>query len=747
MLSNIQNYYMYAPIAQGRDMLLNTGLINLGNWREYYDGLLNIMKDGIELEEVHRAMITLIFPTGENVEVSIPDLFINIILWYPVVALGETVGPQHLLIKDTFTAKDLKNYMDFHIIEPNRMKISNKTLNNVIADMICNFVDIDNFSMYLADTLNLEDDIVLMEKSPEFRELIHCNLANVPIEKVKNEGMKIVYKAMDIIMNSKNIMGYDHYLKNAFAAKEGINLRQYKENHYNIGTKPDGQGSIYHEIINQSYINGGLNKMIYQLIDSGSSRVAQIISKKNVGESGGFSRILGLNNVNSFLYPDPTYDCMTKNFIKVTIPNKEFLRRIKDRYYRIHPHGQEFLINQNDISLIGQTIYLRSPMTCASRAEGHGVCYRCYGTLAYTNSDINIGRIATELITSQYTQKRLSAKHLLETSIPTILWNEGFNNFFIVETNAIKPVEALTEAWEGYKLIIDPDQIQLENDDEFFQHKFFDNETHSLEDEGPFYNEFITEFILESPEGVEIPIGSIATESSPEAKMYFSSELTSVIREIVKINKQEDIDEERISVPMKLLEDKTLFFIKLQNNDLGKNLDIFNDLLNKKDVTKSHTKDQLLEKLLETLINGDIECQSVHLEVILSNQIKSAYDRLKEPNWLNENEEYELLTLNEALTDNPSVINSLIYQKLAKTLYYPLTYRKTAPSIFDLFFMRKPKKFLEADHEIHDIRDKSTIIPGELPMVFVREGQEKRPLDFSNVIKQARNKEKTELDD
>ena len=142
--------------------------------------------------------------------------------------------------------------------------------------------------------------------------------------------------------------------------------------------------------------------MIYQLIDSGTSRVAQIISKKEVGDSGGFSRILGLNNIGTYLHKDPTYDCHTNNFVEIVVSNKEVLRRLKDRYYRIHPHGQEFLIHKDDTFLIGNKIYLRSPITCASKAMGEGVCYKCYGNLAFTNVDVSIGRIATELITSSY---------------------------------------------------------------------------------------------------------------------------------------------------------------------------------------------------------------------------------------------------------------------------------------------------------------------------------------------------------
>ena len=748
MLENISNYFMYAPIAENKPMSIKTGEITAENWDSYYYGLLNIMKDGIETDQVQKCMIDIVFPTKDKIQLNIPHLFLNMILWYPVVALKHTIGPEHLFFSDTFTAGDVKKYIDKHVIMPHRLTVPNKLLNNIIADTLVHFIDVDNFAMYIADTLNLEDDIDLMENSKEFKDLLHCDLSGVPIEKVKDAGMEVVNKAIKIIMDSKNIIGYNHCLRNAFAAHEGINIRQYKENHYNIGTKPDGQGSIYHNIINQSYVTGGLNNMMYQIIDSGSSRVAQIISKKNVGESGGFSRILGLNNMGSFLNKDPHYDCGTRNFEHIFIPNKEVLKRLYDRYYRFDPNGVEYKIKEGDDFLIGKKIYLRSPITCASRAQGNGVCYKCYGDLAYTNADINIGRIATEIITSQYTQKRLSAKHLLETLIDEINWNEEFRKFLIVETNAIKLGEADEDFWMKFKLIIDPEQIQLENDEDFFQHKFYTTEANTLEDEGPFYNEYLTEFIIENIEdGTQYKIGSIPSEEFPEAKMYFSTELVTTIREIVKKNKQEEIEDDTIQIPMNLLEDKVLFYIKIQNNDLGKNLDIFNDLINKRAVTKSYTKDQLLEKLIETLIRGGIDCQSIHLETIMSNQIKNPLDRLQECNWLNPDEPYELLTLNEALTDNPSIINSLIYQKLAKVLYYPLSFKKTAPSIFDPFFMQKPKKFLHCDHEIWDETNVPTRRPGESPIFFVKDHDGPRPKNVKAIIDRFSDREKTELDD
>ena len=113
------------------------------------------------------------------------------------------------------------------------------------------------------------------------------------------------------------------------------------------------------------------------MIESSSGRIAQILSKKNVGTSGSFARILGLNNMDTRLHNSPDFTCNTKNFIKFEVKNKKILERIVDRYYRMTPDGLDRLIEPSDTFLIGQTILLRSPVTCASAAAGQGICYKC----------------------------------------------------------------------------------------------------------------------------------------------------------------------------------------------------------------------------------------------------------------------------------------------------------------------------------------------------------------------------------
>ena len=751
MLPNMNNYYIYTKLVKTGSQLIKSDSINISNWRNHYDGILNIMKDGIDTKEVQNMFVTVDFGNGDSVDLAIPDYFFNLTLWYSIIALeDETIKPYHVVFLKYTTSKDVKKFIDNFFILKRRMSINNRTMNNVIADCLYSFSDVDEFAFYLANTLNLEDSIDLMDACPEYDKLMHCDLSEVPIERVKDKGLEIVHNAMDYIMDGKKIMGHEHCLRNPFASEEGINVKQYKENSFNIGTKPDGQGSIYHDIINQSYITGGLNNLLYEFIDCGASRVAQIISKKNVAASGGFARILGLNNLSTFLNPDVEYDCHTNNLAHIFIKNRDVFNHFLDRYARLSMNGQEFLITPKlESALIGQWIYLRTPAMCASHAAGHGICHKCYGELARTNLDISVGRIAAEIVTNQYTQMRLSAKHLLEAMVKIINWSKDFYTYFKVDTNSIN-VNGETfktiEDMQGWNIIIKTDDVQLENDDDFFKHIFYSNDSHSMEDGTELYNEYVTDFYLESPNGDRYPICSIPdNEDDTKSRMYISNGLSAIIRSHIG-SPDEDSEIEEIVIPLVEVQDIDLFFLKMENNDLGKALDIFTDLINKKDVTKTFDISTLITKLVNSVIKGKIHCRAIHLEVILSNQIRDVNDRMKMPDWRNFNEPYEVLTLNEALTDNPSPIISFNYQNLNKALSNPKTYTKIKSSPFDPFYMHKPIKFMNVDHEVWDEPNKKAVEESS-PVVFVNnKGIEYSAYD--DLIKKANtNNPKTSLED
>ena len=695
MLENYDYYGPFESFARNGTCVIYTNDITQDTWDSYYNGLLNMFKDGIETEEMQNGCVTVDFGDGNSCELYMSDLFFNLIMWYLVIysEIDTKIRPEHLYFPETITASSIKKFIDKFFIRPNRKKMDNIKLNNIIDDALTKISVIDQFSLYFANTINLEDDIMLMKKVPEYYNIIHSDLSDVPIEDVKDEGLKITKRAIEIMKNSKNVLGYDHCLADSWRAGEGINPRQYKEFAINIGSKPSGQGGVFPNIINKSFITGGADDPMSIFIDSSTGRLAQLYSKVNVGDSGAFARILKLNQMDTCLNLDMNYDCHSPNFQIITIKNEKFLKMYLDRYYRLDPMGQEFIISQDDKHLIGKTIYLRSPMTCKSKSEGRGVCYKCYGDLAYTNANINIGVISAEQITAQLTQRLLSAKHLLETIIKKMRWVANFFQWFEVDGNVIQLMHDINT--KGYYILIDPDNICMKNEDDYNRSDYDSDEGYSSDDFSESYNEYITEFQIMDPSGEVI---DIKTEDLDE--MFITNELNEVIR-----RKATPIDN-KVAIPLSAVTDIPLFFIVIRNNELSKAMERIMEIINKNSVTCSMDRHQLLQTFIESIIEGGITVDGIHCEIILSNQLRDPYDPLELVDWSVPNAEYQIMTLNQALTNHPSVTISLMYQKLTKTLYNPLTFRKNKPSFMDLFFMEKPQDFLyNTDNIVESIHE------------------------------------------
>ena len=681
MLTNYQNYGPFAQFAQTGSMTISVADIVPSNWDSYYEGLLNVFKDGIETEQIHNGFVVIYFDREKiDCQLSIVDTFFNLVMWYLIINAGEDIKPYHVYFPDNITGKSIKKYIDDFFIRVNRKTMSNIQMNNLIDDMLTKLSVVNQFSMYFANTINLEDNITLMKANKEFYDILHADLSGVPIEDVKSVGMDLTNRAIEIMTHAKDVLGYDHCLADSWRASEGVNPRQYKELSINIGSKPNGQGGVFPNIINKSFIMGGVNDPLSMFIDSSTGRTAQLLSKINVGDSGAFARILGLNNTDTFINHNQEYDCHSPNFQEIVIKNEKFLQMYVDRYYRFHPQGAEFIIHESDKHLIGQKIYLRSPMTCLSKSRGHGICYKCYGDLAYINHDVNVGKMAAEIQTSQLTQRLLSAKHLLETIIKKMKWTAEFNNYFEIEGNIIQLLPDIN--LKGYNMLIDPDAIYMKNEDDYQKSDY--DESGSYDDEySETYNEYITEFIVETPTGEQFTIG---TEDSDE--MYITNELNDIIR-----RKAMPVDG-KISIPMQYLVDMPILLVIIHNNELSKAMERIMHIIDKNAVTKSMDRHQLLQTYIEAIIEGNLDTAGVHCEVILSNQLRDAENILECPDWSVYDAPYQILTLNGALTNHPSVVVTLMYQRLSKTLYTPLTFKKNKPSFLDLFFMVKPQDYL-----------------------------------------------------
>lgn len=663
----LKNYGYYAPMVEGDGTInVNTSIFTKENIEDHFKGIYNILCDGIELDFVHGMHIFVTFMDNETVKLSIVDYMTNLILWRLPLAAGDKLTSEFLFFEQEMTAKSIEEYINRAYIYKHYKDIDFITMNQTISDTVEMIGKIDNFSHYFMNTINNEDTIALMNESPEFYNYIHTSLADTPIEHVKDEAMNITNAAIDIIKNS------DHCMADSFRAKEGINTKQFREFLFNIGSKPDGKGGVYPMIIDSNYSNEGLKDIPSYYIESSIGRLALIIAKNNVGDSGHFSRILRLNNRGSKLHKDPNYVCGTKNLEKVEIKSAQMLNMYKNRWYRLEENGVEHKMSftplKDNMSLIGKTIYVRSPITCSSAARGQGICYRCYGDLAYVNRDINIGIIAAELLCSVLTQMLLSAKHLLESAVKSITWPEGFLNIFDLAFNSIGINENLPDL-KKWTLILPLDDIMSEDE-------------YDVTD----YNFYINAIKLKNPDG-----GMLTITPKEDINIYLSTTLS----KIVSNTSSNDMDE--IEISFSKLQDEVLFLIHIDNNELSATLMNIKNMINRASSVRSRDRNQMLQDFLQAIIDGRIGLDAIHAEMILSNMIRSDTDILELPNWDNRNETYNILTLNEALINNPSITTSLQYQEFPKTLFRPLSFKKVKSASIDLFFMRNPQEWMNID--------------------------------------------------
>lgn len=657
--------------------LLNTGVQHIDtsifNSVEVLDShffqILAIMQDGIETEQCQKAVVYIHFMDTEIVKVSMFDYWFNLIFWGLPVSTGTPITSKYLWFYLDIDQDAIANYINM-FLEENRDKFENLILNQMIDDVMFRFQFIDKFSLFLYNTANNEDTIQLMRESPAFYNAIHCDLSNADIAEIKDKGQQYTNNGIDEIINS-----HYHWAEPFFRSKQGINRKQFRELLFNIGTVPDDDGSVYPKPINGNFCNRAITDPVDYLIEARKSRRAQILGHQNVGTSGAFARILNLNNMDERLHHDPKYICNSKNFVEIDIKDKKTLSMYKNRYYRLSPNGVEKRISQeplkHELDLIGKHVYFRSPITCASRARGHGVCHRCYGGLSKTNHDINIGTIAAELLSSMLTQRLLSAKHLLESHVRQLKWSPYFGSFFELNFNTIRLKE--DEDYKKFRMVIQQEDIYSDEDDE-----------DGIGADAFQFDKYITKFTVIDPKG-----NSVEIRTEEFDNMYFTVEMDKLIK------KKGPDAEGYINIALDDLKGKNLFFIAVINDGLSSTLDKIKHLLDRNsDIKNLETKDAITQELVDTIVKGGLSIDAIHLEILLANQCVSAESSLLNPEWQYPNAEYRMVTLNERLRDNPSITVSLMYKDIKKLLFYPLSFQKSKASSIDLFYMISPQNYM-----------------------------------------------------
>lgn len=691
-----ENYYCYAELAEKGYQVIHTDDINDSNIDLHFKAIVNILSDTIDDEASRNMMVHVVFPDDE-IDLYIFQYMFTLMFWTLICAGGERIMSYHLFFEEVINQRTISEYINKFFVKKNMKVMELIKLNQNIDRCIGKFRDLENFQMYLCNTLNFKDTTDFMKEFPEFADAIHTDISNIPMEDIKEYGMDNTRKQIRYITKHDR----DHSLKYSFISGEGTNTKQFKEVFTNIGSMPNGQGSVFKHPIPTSFINGGLQSEEDFVIDSSIGRIAQILQKQNVGQSGAFSRKLGLNNQDSRLHDDPTFVCDSQNFEIVTIKNKDFLKAYNMRYYRFTENGMEYLLDMDkDQHLIGQTLLFRSPMTCASAARGHGICYRCYGDLAYINRNINIGQLAAELLSAIYTQMLLSAKHQLESAIIKMNWPEEFYQLFNVEFDLISLKGEDEMDYKKYKLIIDAADInEDEVDDEENEDELSNN---SMEE-----SYFVNRFFIKRPDGT---MSEISTENNDP--IYLHNNLVSLIN-LDMDGYENDEEFERFELDMEKI-DGPMFIVSVRNNELSATMKRVKNLIDNKGTIKLYDRHTILSEFIEANLQGNIRLNAVHFEVMLMNQLRDKDDILESPDWSIKNPKYQLITLDNSLSNNPSITVRLQSTKFKRALNHPANTKLYRHSNMDLYSMVHPQEFMSGNYEsglTEEEQDKPIIDP------------------------------------
>jgi RNA polymerase Rpb1, domain 5 len=600
-----------------------------------YTGMKNQIIDYLKTDFTRRKESITVEVEGQESKMSLANLLTNLMVLRPFNALKSPVTTDFIFDANNMNSSTLDGYFN-RVIEYFSEEDFN-ILNKAISESIEEMSDMSgSFNVRIGNTISVRSLIELAERNPEFLDLLNTVIPNgMQFDEIEAYLKSRLDKLMNILStDEKNV------LYNYINSKTGINNKQLGQSIMNVGLKPDLFGNVIPEPINTNYLRG-LRSPVDFYINATGARKALITNFKKVKESGYLTRKLSLLMIDTTLDYE-TDDCGTQHYVTVHVSDKDTLGRISGKWYLA---GDELLlIEESNEDLIGQTIQMRSPITCASSTNK--ICRTCYGdNLAKINKDKHIGILAVLLLTNRLTQMLLSAKHLLQTKSSKIDWQPEFMEYFSVDRNMI-----MLNTIDNSAIIIDPDDITEDEENDYLT---------------------INSFKIRKQKGKLININT-------DIKLILSDEVVEMTTE----NRQDD---GTIAIPLKALNpDSVVFNIIMENNELSASLQAILELIE----TNSHLGlegvDPIYNKFIELLNESGIGIKSVHIELILRALIRDIEDPTQPPKFhLDHFPQYRILRVTDAVLKSPSVSVSLAFEQIKKQIESPDTYMKNGYSFVD----------------------------------------------------------------
>ena len=602
------------------------------------------------------------------VDMPIATIAINLMMWRPMIKFTMLPTEQTIFDCSNIRKSTIKNYFDNVYVRPLKSKVNIVDLNLELITSIEYLKRIvEDFGLILGITYNYYQLIQLSKENPRFGELINSSIPyGLQPKEIETYCRELLNEIVEILSNSNT--GFAPLLNSG----AGINVIQLQELLALIGNKPDLEGNTYPVPINTNIMIKGLDTPTHYMLDASGGRKALILNKKNVGNSGYFSRKLNLLNLDTTLDKNEKSDCHTNHYLKYYIMDKESLLRLEGRYYKSNKNEKLKCISILDKHLIGHTIYLRSPIFC----KGDKICRKCYGELYNINKAMNIGLLAATIISSRFTQNILSAKHTLLANSEELQFTTGYEDYFILD---------------GTQLMLDYNNINNNNE------LFLTIPISSLDVD-------VNEDIENSEDAAkfeeEITVDTLMITNS-DGEIVFELRELNDIRLFISPYLKDAIDRKskkrngKLNIPLIALSDvgEALGIFSVANNELTKTLNQVNKLIENEEHAGCDNITDMVALFNKLLIDGKIYAHLVHAEIICRNLMRDTKDITARPNLNTDNPQYQILTVKRAIMKNPSPFISISFEKVQEQFRNVSTYKKRKSSVLDKLFIARIEEY------------------------------------------------------
>jgi len=617
--------------------VLNSGQpVSYNTYKDIYDRKLqdyfNLLKNGSLKDLNHEVTLKL---HDKNLEITYKYFILNFVLLEPFIKEDYEITSDILLL--SFNKKKLMqavnkiiNYLRAQDLPMPKIK---RYLGNIMENLTMISIYMNN---RVGNTINLITLSKLYNSNEEFKDLVHYQI---------DESLPIHDSELLLAKHTKKLLKLlkDHSISitNMLNCDISIREKQLRETIMNIGYKPDLIGNIIPKPINSNFILG-LNDKEDFYNNSIGARKALITNSRGVKVAGYLTRKLLLLMFDINL--SEVEDCETNHYLEITVKDDDHLAMlIGKNYLRQDDQDELYLdtVTEDSIDLIGETIYTRSPITCALK-DGK-ICKTCFSELLYDAVYGNhIGIIATLLLTSKFTQTLLSTKHLLNVKTEEITWSDKFTDLFVIDQNSIRAKEGLK-----FKIKIESDDIEEEDGKLVFKEFTIISHTEATAKLlSPVHLVIPKKYYRVLDEEVQITIDSMAQDA-----FYFiveNVEFSKTLRDIIRI-------------------------LDTNTHQLEKGEDI--------------TYHNVYKRFIGSLLSSQIFINSTYVELILKRLLRDDIDNTQNLDFsVEEIKNYSILSLTNAIIQSPSPALGLSFERVKKQLMTPEFYIKDGVSLADKLF-------------------------------------------------------------